>query len=417
MVCLTPPAGKNRLTDFGTAGRRVNLGALKAAAELYAQGLGWSVFPIAAGSKKPLAPWRGRRYSPSELRRLLTRDADRVGGLAVVCGTASGCRGACLAVRDWDRSDGYPLWAAEHPDLAEALPASRTGRGHHLFFRTTEERFAGLGDGEFRATSGHFVLLPPSLHPSGATYEWLRPPIAPLPVVENPIAVGLLPAPPVPPVPSYPSLFYDCAPLLTNRTAYVDEGRAAEAAVLASLPAAPGQRNLLLFRLARAVKSLPRYAGGPAEEALPLVRRWHELAVGTPMRTKAWAESWADFRRSWECVRQPGTGTISLQELGRWAFELVPLATDRGSRVRGDLLRLSLICERLQGWAGGRPFPLAVRVAADLLGCGVGSAQRFIRQLVNAGELRVATAASHTKRQATEFTYHGPATYAEEKRA
>jgi hypothetical protein len=387
-----------------TAGLRVDLGALESASDYYAEGLGWSVIPIAAGTKQPICRWKGRRYSPSQLRRLLRQNGDRVGGLAVILGQASGG----LGVRDWDHAGGYAGWERYHHRLGSALPVSRTSRGHHAFFKVAGERFAALADGEYRATSGCYVLVPPSLHPHGHTYQWLRPPTAPVPVVEDPVAAGLLPPPPVPPVPSYPSLFNCCGQLLTNQTADVDEETAAGAAVLASLPTAAGQRNPLLFRLARSLKALPGFASAEAEEAEPLVRRWHQLALGTPMQTRGWEESWGDFRTAWGRIRHPGAGTISLQELGGWAFALVPMATKAGSRIEGDLLRLSLVCERLQAWAGGRPFPLAARVAAGLLRCSEGTAKKVIRRLLACGELRVATFASHPKRRAAGFTYHGP---------
>jgi hypothetical protein len=393
-----------------TAVQPVDRGALLAAAEAYTGALGWATFPIAAGTKKPLGRWRGRRYSLPELRRLFVRFGEQVGGLAVVLGKASGG----LGVRDWDHERGYAGWERHHHWLGSALPVSRTGRGHHLFFKVAGERFAALADGEYRATSGHYVLLPPSRHPHGHTYEWLRAPTAPVPVVEDPVAAGLLPPPPVPPVPSYPSPFYCCGQLLTNQTADVDEEAAARAAVLASVPTAAGQRNRLLFALARALKALPRFARAPAEEALPLVRRWHELALNTPMRTRDFATSWSDFRTAWGRVRRPGSGTASLAGLSAWAFGLVSEAGVAGSRIEGDLQRLSLVCQRLQAWAGGRSFPLATRVAAGLLRCSEGTAKAAIRRLLACGELRVAAEASHAKRRATEYVYTGPVMNGEE---
>src|SRR5262245_60507560 len=93
-----------------------------------------------------------------------------VTGLAVVLGSISGG----LAVRDYDDAGAYQRWAGDHPELARRLPTVRTGRGFHVYCRGPS-RFVATDDGEYRATPGHFVLAPPSRHPTGVIYFWTVP--------------------------------------------------------------------------------------------------------------------------------------------------------------------------------------------------------------------------------------------------
>jgi hypothetical protein len=126
---------------------------------------GWSIVPVtgkcAAGRWRPC---QKRTPDHSTLRRLLARPG--VTGLAVVTGAVSGG----LAVRDYDQIDAYLAWAGAHPEDANRLPTVRTARGFHVYGRLDAEDYRTFADGELRADSKHYVLLPPSLHPDGPTY-------------------------------------------------------------------------------------------------------------------------------------------------------------------------------------------------------------------------------------------------------
>lgn len=124
---------------------------------------GWSILPIRRGGKTPLVPWRRyqtERPSPRAVERWLSREDIR--GVAIICGAVSGG----LAARDYAQADAYHAWAAAHPDLAATLPTVRTARGYHVYCRLAAERYDTLPDGELRGTSGHYVLAPPSVHPT-----------------------------------------------------------------------------------------------------------------------------------------------------------------------------------------------------------------------------------------------------------
>src|SRR5262245_7733732 len=120
---------------------------------------GWSLIPVRG--KRAVGSWerfQTARPGQRELARMFQNS--KATGIAVLCGEVSGG----LAVRDFDTMEGYDRWAGEHKALAKSLPTVRTGRGMHVYCRGPE-LFMDVGDGEYRGTSGQYVLTPPSLHP------------------------------------------------------------------------------------------------------------------------------------------------------------------------------------------------------------------------------------------------------------
>ena len=53
------------------------------------------------------------------------------------------------------------------------MPTVKTARGYHVYGRLEEEAFVTFADGELRADSGHYVVLPPSVHETCAVYSWV----------------------------------------------------------------------------------------------------------------------------------------------------------------------------------------------------------------------------------------------------
>lgn len=150
---------------------------------------GWSIIPIGKG-KKPLCKWaryQSERADEATIREWLAKP--RVRGLAVVLGAVSGG----LACRDFDEAESYERWARAHPDEAKALPTARTARGFHVYFRCPGEVPATrkLSDGELRG-EGAYVIAPPSVHDTGAVYEWTVLPGSATREVD-PVAIGLAP--------------------------------------------------------------------------------------------------------------------------------------------------------------------------------------------------------------------------------
>ena len=244
---------------------------------------GWSIIPTIG--KRSAHHWKQFQTTPADeptLRRLFSRKG--ITGLAVILGRASGG----LACRDFDDADAYHRWADVQPELAAVLPTVRTARGFHVYFRGPDS-FANLGNGEYRADAGHYCLLPPSRHPDGPTYTWqIMLPTGELPMV-NPVSCGLLTQahsgngrvvdeiltlPPKQQLPTHlhPEQTQGKTHSHPPHTLHVSDDRV-EAAIMATLPSGPGQRNRRLFDLARWLKSITPGAAMDSLEAI--VRTWH----------------------------------------------------------------------------------------------------------------------------------------------
>jgi len=83
-----------------------------------------------------------------------------------------------LLVIDLDGAEGEQSWAAlvERQGPVETL-TSTTGRGRHLWLTAPADRPLGnsagrLGPGVDTRGRGGYVLVPPSVHPSGRRYRW-----------------------------------------------------------------------------------------------------------------------------------------------------------------------------------------------------------------------------------------------------
>lgn len=134
---------------------------------------GLAVIPLRRQSKRPLVAWSEYQVSPPDHDRVLawTRQFARC-NWAVILGPPS----AGLIALDFDTMPDYARWAAAWPDVAQAAPTVGTARGAHVYLvgpagqRGT--KFANYA-GEVKAAGG-YVLLPPSVHPSGAVYRWLH---------------------------------------------------------------------------------------------------------------------------------------------------------------------------------------------------------------------------------------------------
>ena len=140
---------------------------------------GLSPFPVKS-DKMPAVPWKPlqtRRPTDRSLGRMFGREC--VGGVATVLGGISGGRGAVLACRDFDRTEGYACWAAAWPDVAAVAPTVRTLRGYHVYLRLAgPEVYATFPDGdmagELRASCRQISILPPSLRGDRIGYRWFR---------------------------------------------------------------------------------------------------------------------------------------------------------------------------------------------------------------------------------------------------
>ncbi len=140
---------------------------------LFYAGRGFSVIPIQPGGKRPLVRWQrfqSERPDEATIRRWLRRWPEA--NLAIVTGAVSD-----LVVLDVDPAHGGDdsLAALERrfgrlPETVEVLTG---GGGRHLWFRHPGGFFpnrAGIRPGLDIRGDGGYVVVPPSLHPSGRRY-------------------------------------------------------------------------------------------------------------------------------------------------------------------------------------------------------------------------------------------------------
>ncbi len=369
---------KGMIPPGRTAGKP-GLDHLRAEAISYCR-RGWSVIPVVG--KRARFPWKDRQKEAASEAYLLSCLRDRfsdITGLAVVLGEVSGG----LACRDFDDEDAYLAWARAHPRLARSLPTVRTPRGRHIYFRGPET-FAKFADGEYRADPKHFVVLPPSLHPSGATYIWQVPlPAGPLPQLD-PRRAGLI-----------PSLSRDSSnkahthPLhgwqwRTNQVGDSTELAVAVArAIKETTPDGPGQRNRKVFEFARRLKAIPELSGAEAETLREYVRQWHRAALPF-IRTKPFYVTWLDFVVAWPEVACPVGPAVVTGRLAtaRAHAAASPPPSEAARYGRPEVGLLVAICRQLQTQARGRTFFLSCRHAGELVGVDHKTAHRWLCKLV-----------------------------------
>lgn len=126
---------------------------------------GLATTPLRARAKRPLrSGWR----TPSPSAWLgVPPDAN----IGILCGAPSGG----LVVLDFDSADGIRESMGLRPEeLAVHTLVARTARGWHVYARGAGTRTFSPVRGLDVRGDGSLVVAPPSIHPSGVAYEFLR---------------------------------------------------------------------------------------------------------------------------------------------------------------------------------------------------------------------------------------------------
>ena len=97
-------------------------------------------------------------------------------GIALIGGQVSGQ----LVYLDFDDPESYRTWAIDHKKQVNATAVQRTARGYHVFVRTQDTKTGNMyykdkKVGQVKGEGG-YVVCPPSWHPEGVQYRWLRKP-------------------------------------------------------------------------------------------------------------------------------------------------------------------------------------------------------------------------------------------------
>ena len=129
----------------------------------------WSLIPLKAKSKEPRFQWKKYTKEPAsdwQLGEWWTQHPDS--NIAVITGKISN-----LIVIDIDHESAFDLLEKHGIYLKRITTAvAKTHRGYQYFFNyhsaIKQRNFDG---GEIR-TDGHYVVIPPSVHPEGTQYTW-----------------------------------------------------------------------------------------------------------------------------------------------------------------------------------------------------------------------------------------------------
>ena len=116
--------------------------------------------------------WKIASIDPNQIKEWFDKGLKR--NLAIATGAISG-----IYILDVDGREGEEALRKLEAKY-DQLPATAsviTGRGRHLYFKSPPEKIpcsAGtLGRGLDIRGDGGFIIAPPSLHHSGARYEWI----------------------------------------------------------------------------------------------------------------------------------------------------------------------------------------------------------------------------------------------------
>ena len=144
---------------------------------------GFSVIPLRPKGKEALSPWKQyqqKKPTPAQIKSWW-EETPRA-NVGIVTGEVSG-----VIVIDCDSEEACKRFIRAYPE-AERTLQSKTGNGKHFYFKwvsgiRNKAGSTALGLGIDVRSDGGYVVAPPSIHPSGSEYKWLKKTkIQPLPI-------------------------------------------------------------------------------------------------------------------------------------------------------------------------------------------------------------------------------------------
>lgn len=350
---------------------------------------GWSIMPVI--DKRPLIAWEPLQKEPpnEEMLRCWFGKKARPTGMAVINGSVSGN----LACRDFDNPMSYQAWGLRFPELKDMLPTVKTSKGYHVYYKELSISSTRMfDDGELRRTG--YNVLPPSRHTTGSLYEWLTPPST-ANLIELPQdAVAALSRCWTEKTDQTDQTEH---PEQTNQTETTDADGSHEGdrpfardglvsitpelerIIMETLPTVHGQRNRMIFVLARRLRSLegenkldPRRYRGILEE-------WHRRARGV-IRTKAFPETWMDFLTGYSKVKFAACQDPVMKALEDAQRVGPPPEVHVGEE--DEVKVAAALCRELQRVHGSNPFFLSCRKLGEVMNMPHSNANVLLRYLL-----------------------------------
>lgn len=293
-----------------------------------------------------------------------------------------------LTALDFDSEELYEYWKQKYPEYTN-LPTSKSGRGYHIFFRSTLTKDDTSTFNEIHIKAAGLVSLPPSMHKSSVRYEWIIPlptKVAALPLIDpykwdlNHLTDGNDGKDGKECIDGNEGvvkrIVKDCLDNLS-----VDTRDKIKKAIAETLPKEYGQRYNLLFLFARKLKKIDEIKKLSAEELMKMGIDvlWHEQALPN-IKTKSLAMTQARFINAWEDAKYPPGEGLSLQIAWENAQKskicMVELEDYRNEPIMQLLIKLCFELQRLAGpddeWfipthKGSRLFGISYQWLAVLL--------------------------------------------------
>lgn len=178
-----------------------------------------------------------------------------------------------------------------------------------------------------------------------------------------------------------------------------------EGIFIATLPRDAGQRNLAVFRLARALRWDCGLDGKSLSDVRPVVEEWHRRALPV-IRTKPFDDTWADFVYGWKRARSGilcDPVAAAMKDVDAEIFP--PEATRFDSEESKRLLALCWHLARLDSSGG---FFLSCGKAATVLQISRVTINKRLHLFVSEGLLAVEH--EHSEYRATRFKWLGAMT-------
>ncbi|HEX4149858.1 MAG TPA: bifunctional DNA primase/polymerase, partial [Pirellulales bacterium] len=356
--------------------------------------------------------WQAKRWSDAEIRRAFRRLGALNPGLLL------GPQSGIIDIEGDDRSAEADLAKLFDGCVMPVTPTFAGRRGKHRLFTwqpalgTLDRASIALGGLEIRMGAngkGCQSLIPPSIT-DGVPRTWLVPldecEPAGLPelVVQRILATankgrasGSTKAPEL--IHSKRSRHKPLPESTESAVSAVLQDRI-EWAIARTLPTGPRQRNRQLFEFARHLKAIPELGSADPGTLRPHVAAWHARALPL-IATKELSLSWLDFLNAWKAAKYPAGQEPIVMVYQQAVAGALPTAADQYPEP--ELRRLVALCRELQTARGSKPFFLACRTAAELLGIPHPRAHGWLKLLVLDGVLELVTVGQ--RRKASEYRY------------